>query len=77
MKRPFRIKESDTIKANALNKEGKVIASLYDSGFTTKKQVENTLLQNIPHFSGRKIEISIFNIDKDTYKRYTINVNQC
>jgi hypothetical protein len=75
MKRPFRIKDSDTIRANALNKEGKVIASLYDSGFTTKKQVESALLRKIPHFSGRELEIGIFNIDKDAYKRYKIKVN--
>ena len=77
MKRPFRIKESDTVRANVLNMEGKVLATVYDSGFTTKKQVESTLLRKIPHFSGQKVEIGIFNIDKDTYKRYTIKVNQC
>lgn len=77
MKRPFRIKESDTVRANVLNMECKVLATVYDSGFTTKKQIECALLRKIPHFGGKKVEISIFNIDKDTYKRYTINVNQC
>lgn len=72
----FRIKESDTVRANALNIEGKVLATIYDSNFTTIKQVESALLRKIPHFVGKKLDISIFNIDKDIYKRYTINVNQ-
>ena len=75
-RRPFRIKESDTIRANALNVEGRVLATVYDSGFKTIKQVESTLLRKIPHFGGQKVDISILNIDKDIYKRYTINVNQ-
>lgn len=75
-KRPFRIKESDTVRAHVLNMEGTILATIYDSGFTTIKQVQSALLRKIPHFVGRKVDISIFNIDKDIYKRYTINVNQ-
>lgn len=75
MKTIFRIKESDTVRANALNKDGRILATIYNSGFRTIAQVENALLNKIPYFSGKKVEISIFNIDKDTYKRYTINVN--
>ena len=74
-KRPFRIKESDTVRANVLSVEGRVLATVYDSGFKTIKQVESTLLRKIPHFGGKKLQLSILNIDKDIYKRYTINVN--
>lgn len=71
----FRIAYNDTIRANILSMEGKVLATVYDSGFKTIKQVEQTLINKIPYFSGKEVQISIFNIDKDIYKRYNVKVN--
>lgn len=75
MKTRFRVKQNDTVKAYASNTEGKLLASLYDSGFTRKSQIDNRLINKIPHYSGKKIQISISNEDTNTYTSYLINVN--
>jgi hypothetical protein len=75
MKR-FRIKENDTIKATACSeKTRKILSSVYDSGFTTIKEVQNALIRKIPYFNGKKINITITNLEKEQSKNYTINVN--
>jgi hypothetical protein len=72
----FRIKEKDTIKATACSEQTrKILSSVYDSGFTTIKQVENALIRKIPYFDGKKINITITNLEKEQSKNYTINVN--
>ena len=59
----FRISKNDTIKATAFT-GGKLLASLYDSQFTTIDQITSTLIGKIPYFSGKSIEISIYNETK-------------
>lgn len=71
----FRIKYSDDIKAVACSEKGKLLATIYDSGFTTIGQVESALIRKIPFYSGRKISISMTNLDKEINKGYVINVN--
>lgn len=71
----FRIAYNDTIKANIYNSRGKLLATLYDSGFTTIKQVEATLINKVPYFSGKRLEVSILNEGKGTYKHYETKVN--
>jgi hypothetical protein len=72
----FRIKRIETIKGTACSeKTGKILSSIYDSGFTTIKEVERTLIRKIPYFDGKKINITITNIEKEISKNYTINVN--
>lgn len=72
----FRIKNSDTIKATASSaKTRKLLCSLYDSGYTSIKQVERALIAKIPYFDGKKIDITITNLEKEQSKHYTINVN--
>lgn len=71
----FRIAYNDIIRANILNMEGKVLATVYDSGFTTIKQVETTLINKVPYFSGKRLEVSILNEGKGTYKHYETKVN--
>jgi hypothetical protein len=72
----FRIKNCETVKATASSeKTGKLLSSLYDGGFTTIKAVERALIRKIPHFEGKKINITITNLDKEISKNYTINVN--
>lgn len=74
MKR-FRIKESDTIKAKAFSgKTKKLLASIYDSGFTSIVGVEVALLRKILNFGGGEIEVHITNIDKDEQKYTTIKM---
>jgi len=73
----FRIREQDTIKASATSDETRrFLGSIYDSGFTTIQEVETTLLSRIPHFAGKKINITITNCDKEECKNYTISVNK-
>lgn len=75
MKR-FRIKKEDTVSAQAVSERGKLLAPLYDSGFTTIAQVESALLRKIPYYGGKKLEIRILNNDEQTYKTYDKNVNK-
>jgi len=77
MKIKFRIKENDTIYATVSNKEsGKLLASLYDSGFTTIGQVESSLLRKIPYTSAKKLDFTVTNKDEQTSKCYTKKVNK-
>lgn len=71
----FRIAYNDTIRAYIYNSRGKLLATLYDSGFTTIKQVENALINKVPYFSGKRLEVSILNEGKGTYKQYETKVN--
>lgn len=71
----FRIAYNDTIRAYIYNSRGKLLATLYDSGFTTIKQVETALINKVPYFSGKRLEVSILNEDKGTHKRYETKVN--
>lgn len=75
MKR-FRISKLDTIKASAVSSDGKLLSSLYDSGFSRIKAVEYVLLAKIPHYAGKEIEVRITNQDEETFKSYTIKVNK-
>ena len=71
----FRISKNDEIKATASSSEG-LLSSLYDSQFTTIGEVVGVLLRKIPYYSGKKIEVKIWNITKDEVKNLTINVNK-
>lgn len=71
----FRIVYNDTIKAYLYNSKGKLLTTIYDSGFTKIKEVEYPLLKKVPYFSGKRLEVSILNEDKGTHKRYEIAVN--
>lgn len=69
MKTPFRISQNDTVKAMIFNSDDKLLASVYDSGFTTIEQVKNTLKQKLNDYnkSSKKFTYSITNEDKQTY----------
>ena len=72
----FRIKSSDEIKASVCcATTGRFLAQLYDSGFSTIRGVQYSLLTKIPHTSAKELSIRIVNITKDEYKEYVINVN--
>jgi len=72
----FRIKNSDTVYATVSNKEtGKLLASTYNSGFTTIGQVESALLRKISFTSTKYIDICIVNQDEQKSKIYTKKVN--
>jgi len=71
----FRVSKNDTIKATATGKNG-FLCSLYDSQFTTISEIVSSLIRKVPHYSGKKIEISIYNEDKQTSKCLTVNVNR-
>ena len=71
----FRISKNDEIKATASGSDG-LLSSLYDSQFTTIGEVVGLLMRKIPYYSGKKIEVKIWNITKDEVKNLTINVNK-
>lgn len=64
MKR-FRISKHDMVKAHIFNKDGKLLTTLYDSGFTTIDQIKTTLRGKVNGYN--KTSISISNEDKQTY----------
>lgn len=65
-----RISEKDTIKAKAFNRRGQLITVVYDSGFSTVKQVLNALAQKCSGIS-RMVEAQIVNEDKEWSGHYT------
>jgi len=72
----FRIKSSDEVKASVCcATTGRFLAQLYDSGFSTIRGVQYSLLTKIPHTSAKELSIRIVNLTKDEYKEYVINVN--
>ena len=71
----FRISRNDEIKATASGSAG-LLSSVYDSQFTTIGEVIGLLLRKIPYYSGKKIEVEIWNITKEEVKNLSINVNK-
>lgn len=71
----FRVSKNDTIKATASGENG-LLSTVYDSEFTTIDQIVSRLISKIPYYSGGTIEISIYNIDKQTVKYITKKVNK-
>lgn len=71
----FRISKNDEIKATASGSAG-LLSSVYDSQFTTISEVIGVLLRKIPYYSGKKIDVEIFNMTKDKVKYLSINVNR-
>lgn len=65
-----RISEKDTIRAKAFNKRGQLIATVYDSGFSTVKQVLSRLSERCSGIS-RMVEAQIVNEDKEWSDYYT------
>ena len=75
MKTRFRIAKNDTIKATAIG-NGKLLSSVYDSQFTTISEVVGLLIGRIGFFSGKKVDICIYNQDKEKSKYLTVCVNK-
>ena len=76
MRTKFRISENNTIKASLrCTEHGKLLSTVYDSGFTTIKQVQSTLLRKVPHYTGKSATVSITNLDKEENKTYQIKLN--
>ncbi|MDA3614743.1 hypothetical protein [Polluticaenibacter yanchengensis] len=65
-KTTFRMKESDTIKAMLYNRSGKLLTSIYDSGFSRIEQVRSALKSKCCH-PPKGTKISILNQTKDQY----------
>ena len=75
-KQRFRISKNDEIKATACSVSGGLLSSVYDSQFTTIGEVIGVLIKKIPYYSGKKIDVRIWNITKDEVKYLTVNVNK-
>ena len=71
----FRISRNDEIKATASGSAG-FLSSVYDSQFTTIGEVIGVLIRKIPYYSGKKIEVEIWNITKEEVKNLSVNVNK-
>ena len=67
----FRIKENDTIKATISDDNtGKLLATVYDSGFTTIGEVVSRLLSKCEYTSARTVYISIYNQETEQIKQF-------
>lgn len=64
------IKENDDIKAYSFDRNGKIIASLYDSGFSSVAAVISELSRRGSGWMKGMKEISIENKSRCTYARY-------
>lgn len=64
------IKEKDEIKAYSFDHNGKIIASLYDGGFSSVGAVISELSRRGSGWMKDIQEISIENKSRDTYARY-------
>lgn len=62
----FRIASQDTVKAYVYSMDGRLLAQVYDSGFTAIDQVKNALNRKVIGLP-RKVEYTICNEDKGTY----------
>ncbi len=72
----FKLSRQNTVNASLqCAKSGKLLATLYDSGFTTIKQVQSALFNKVAHFTGLKVIVSITDTDKEQNKTYKVKVN--
>lgn len=73
-----RVSERDTIKAVSLDKNGKVIASLYDSGFRNISQIISAIIWRGAGWLQKTHSIQIKNEDKEwcaTYDKHGRKIN--
>ena len=75
MKQRFRLSKNDTVKGTLVGWDGKLLASVYDSGFTTKESVYNALCRKVPHYGGHIVQCTISTED-GKYTRFTKKVNR-
>lgn len=64
------IKEKDEIKAFSIDRNGKIIASLYDSGFSSVSAVISEISRRGSGWMKEIKEIGIENKSRGTYARY-------
>lgn len=62
----FRVKANDCLKLQLLDKEGKLLTTIYDSGFTTLNQCKNALLNKCCN-PPKNTTFSVYNQENDTY----------
>lgn len=62
----FRIKEGDTIKAHLLTKQGKLLTTIYDSGYTRLSQVYAALLSKCCN-PPKGTKYTVINTENNTY----------
>jgi len=62
----FRITYNDDIKAYLLDKQGNLLTSIYDSGYTRISQVKQALLNKCCN-PPKGVDITISNVEKYTY----------
>ena len=73
----FRIKSSDEIKASVCcATTGRFLAQLYDSGFSTIRGVQYSLLTKIPHTSAKELGKEAFKNNKPTAPIYCNEIMQ-
>lgn len=73
----FRIKANDNIKAVMFDdKTGKLLITVYDSGFTTIGEVVSKLISKVTYINSGKVYISIYNQDTERIKQFYKHVNR-
>lgn len=74
MKTRFRLSKNDTVKGFLLSPRGKILASIYDSGFRTKNGVYRALVRKVGYYEGKSVTCSITTED-GKYTIFTKKVN--
>jgi len=74
-KKRFRLSEKDTVKATIFG-ERKLLASLYDSGFSNKDAVFHALCRKVPYYAGKMVECHISIPEKEISTTFTKKVNR-
>ena len=66
MKNRFRVNRNDNVRIKLVSKDGKLLTTLYDSGFTTIKQCYDAVLSKCCN-PPKETEFNIYNEDQNTY----------
>lgn len=72
MSNVFRISVNDTIRGKAYSESGKLLASVYDSDFSSINAVYHVLNEKCSGWCQRIKCITIENLDKQSYATYNV-----
>lgn len=66
MKNRFRITEKTTVKLSLYTKNGELLTTIYNDGYSNLKQCHNALLSKCCN-PPKNTKFSVYNEDNDTY----------
>lgn len=66
MKTRFKLSRNDTVEANLYTSNGKLLTTLYDSGYSNLAQIHSRLIQKYPN-PPSNTKFSVFVRDSEKY----------